>query len=226
MSLVLFGHYVIQRDKKSRCLVTINGRRRSPPRVLKISGSRAMRSEQGLSFFNQVWKKHTSFSQSVEQHHIDGPTRNSGLSSIKLQKNGDLLGYTYFSISNGAQAQDHANWEQLIESVEWVIGGVVVDTQDSVFTKTSRSICSRITFLNLRTPRTRGRVRHSYFYPTRSILRGNGSAIPGRAPASGGLGRPHPLGYSGRGVPVGSVVGRLGSRASRPVGTAPGPAVR
>tara|TARA_Y100000004_G_scaffold190862_1_gene248662 strand:- start:4224 stop:4967 length:744 start_codon:yes stop_codon:yes gene_type:complete len=27
MSLVLFGHYVIQRDKKSRCLVTINGRR-------------------------------------------------------------------------------------------------------------------------------------------------------------------------------------------------------
>lgn len=89
----------------------------------------------GLSFFNQVWKKHTNFSQSVEKHFIEGTPRNGGLSTIKLSKNGDLVGHTYFSINNGSQAQDHANWEQLIESVELLIGGVVIDTQDSVFSE-------------------------------------------------------------------------------------------
>ena len=34
----------------------------------------------GLSFFNQVWKKHTN-SQSVEKHFIEGTPRNGGLSS-------------------------------------------------------------------------------------------------------------------------------------------------
>jgi len=136
-------------------------------------------SEQGLSFFNQVWKKHTSFSQSVEQHHIDGPTRNGGLSSIKLQKNGDLLGYTYFSISNGAQAQDHANWEQLIESVEWVIGGVVIDTQDSVF---SENIAIDMFANNVSKSSNGphpGSSATSYFYPLRfSFCEAPSSAIP------------------------------------------------
>ena len=157
-------------------------------------------SEQGLSFFNQVWKKHTSFSQSVEQHHIDGPTRNGGLSSIKLQKNGDLLGYTYFSISNGAQAQDHANWEQLIESVEWVIGGVVVDTQDSVFSENvAIDMFANNVSKSSNGPHP-GSSATSYFYPLRfSFCEAPSSAIPWSRSsirrsncASAGVSRPRP----------------------------------
>jgi hypothetical protein len=91
--------------------------------------------ETGVSFFNQVWRKHSNFSQLVEEQKITGAVTANGLSTIQIQKTGDLLGYTYFTIDNGTAAQDSSThaWTTLIKSIELVVGGVVVDEQTSDF---------------------------------------------------------------------------------------------
>jgi|SRR5210317_50819 hypothetical protein len=89
----------------------------------------------GVSFFNQVWRKHSNFSQNVEEQHIRGAIVPGGLSTVPISKTGDLCGYTYFTIDNGSSAQDSSShaWTSLIESVQIVIGGVVIDEQTSDF---------------------------------------------------------------------------------------------
>jgi hypothetical protein len=91
---------------------------------------------EGVSFFNQVWRKHSNFSQSIEKNYIQGAIRNGGLSKIQIEKSGDLLGYTYFSIDNGTQALDSSDWTTLIEYVELRIGGEVIDRQYSEWSET------------------------------------------------------------------------------------------
>lgn len=90
---------------------------------------------EGVSFFNQVWKKHSNFSQSIEKNYIQGTIVNGGLSKIQIQKSGDLLGYTYFSIDNGSQALDSSDWASLIEYTELRIGGECIDRQYSEWTE-------------------------------------------------------------------------------------------
>jgi len=91
---------------------------------------------EGVSFFNQVWKRHSNFSQSIEKNYIQGAVRNGGLSKILIQKSGDLLGYTYFTIDNGTQALDSNDWRTLIEYAELRIGGEVIDRQYSEWSET------------------------------------------------------------------------------------------
>ena len=56
-----------------------------------------------VSFFRSTYRRHTNFSQTVERQVIQGALSSGGMSTIRFERKGDLLGYTYFtSISNAA----------------------------------------------------------------------------------------------------------------------------
>jgi hypothetical protein len=88
-----------------------------------------------ISFFNSTFKRHSNFSQSVEKQTIRGDVKNGSMSSVQIEKAGDLLGYIYMTIDDTRQALDTSRWTHIIDKVELLIGGSVVDTQDSIFTE-------------------------------------------------------------------------------------------
>jgi hypothetical protein len=88
-----------------------------------------------ISFFNSTFKRHSNFSQSVEKQTIRGDVKNGSMSSVQIEKAGDLLGYIYMTIDDTTQALDTSRWTHIIDKVELLIGGSVVDTQDSIFTE-------------------------------------------------------------------------------------------
>jgi len=90
-----------------------------------------------VSFFKSTYRRHTNFAQTVEKQVIQGNVQNNGMSTVRLERKGDLLGYVYLApvAANGTQ---HANidvWANVITQVELLVGGQVVDTQDSLFTE-------------------------------------------------------------------------------------------
>jgi len=88
-----------------------------------------------VSFFVSSFKRHTNFSQVVEPQVIQGNPSAGSMSSITFERNGDMLGYTYLAIDNNTEALDIQNWDTLIDKVELLIGGQVIDTQDAIFTE-------------------------------------------------------------------------------------------
>jgi len=88
-----------------------------------------------ISFFSSTFKRHANFSQSIEKQTIHGAVKNNSMSSVQFERSGDLLGYTYFTIDDTTKALDTSNWGSIIDKVELLIGGSVVDTQDSTFTE-------------------------------------------------------------------------------------------
>ena len=88
-----------------------------------------------ISFFSSTFKRHSNFSQSVEKQTIQGAVKGNSMSSVRFEKTGDMLGYVYLTIDDNTQALDIQRWDTLIDKVELLIGGHVIDTQDSVFTE-------------------------------------------------------------------------------------------
>jgi len=88
-----------------------------------------------VSFFISSFKRHTNFSQVIEPQLIQGNPSAGSMSSITFERNGDMLGYTYLAIDNNTEALDIQNWDTLIDKVELLIGGQVIDTQDAIFTE-------------------------------------------------------------------------------------------
>ena len=88
-----------------------------------------------ISFFNSTFKRHSNFSQSVEKQMIRGDVKNNSMSSVQIEKSGDMLGYMYMTIDDTIQALDTQRWDLLIDKIELLLGGSVIDTQDSVFTE-------------------------------------------------------------------------------------------
>ena len=88
-----------------------------------------------ISFFSSTFKRHANFSQSIEKQTIHGAVKNSSMSSVQFERSGDLLGYVYFTIDNITSALDIQRWDTIIDKVELLIGGSVIDTQDSIFTE-------------------------------------------------------------------------------------------
>lgn len=132
-----------------------------------------------ISFFSSTFKRHSNFSQSVEKQLVQGAVNSNSLSSIRFTRSGDLVGYTYIVMDDRTQALDSADWTQLISSVELLIGGHVIDTQDSIFTE-------RIAIETLAQNVSRGATgphggisQSSYFYPLRFFFcEAPQSAIP------------------------------------------------
>ena len=88
-----------------------------------------------ISFFSSTFKRHSNFSQSIEKQTIYGAVKNNSMSSVQFERSGDLLGYVYLTLDDTIQAVDSQRWDRIIDKVELLIGGSVIDTQDSVFTE-------------------------------------------------------------------------------------------
>ena len=86
-----------------------------------------------ISFFRSTYKRHTNFSQTVERQVIQGNVSNGGMSTIRFERKGDLLNYVYLVPNNGSLTQAIADWTAVIDKVELLVGGQVIDDQDSTY---------------------------------------------------------------------------------------------
>ena len=88
-----------------------------------------------VSFFRSTYKRHTNFSQTVERQVIQGNVSNNGMSTVRFERKGDMLGYVYLVPNNGTatQAYSQAQWLTKISKVELLVGGQVIDEQDSTY---------------------------------------------------------------------------------------------
>ena len=84
-----------------------------------------------VSFYRSNYKRYTHYANSVERQVIQGAPIAGGISTIRFEKKGDLLSYVYLTVrdSNGAQMVN-LDWTKVIDKVELMIGGQIVDTQD------------------------------------------------------------------------------------------------
>lgn len=88
-----------------------------------------------VSFFRSTYKRHTNFSQTVERQVIQGNVSNGGMSTVRFERKGDLLNYVYLMpiTGDGTSANVITTWSNVISKVELLIGGQVIDEQDSVY---------------------------------------------------------------------------------------------
>ena len=92
-----------------------------------------------VSFFRSNYKRHTNFSavrarQVIQggnvRSTVAGATTANGMSTVRFEKKGDLLSYTYFTKKTAAGLQVDIG-EGDVDYVELYIGGQIVDTQHS-----------------------------------------------------------------------------------------------
>jgi len=88
-----------------------------------------------VSFFRSTYRRHTNFSQTCERQVIQGNVNNNGMSTVRFERKGDLLSYVYLApyVVADADTEPVPDWTALISKVELLIGGQVVDTQDSTY---------------------------------------------------------------------------------------------
>ena len=124
-----------------------------------------------VSFFRSTYKRHTNFSQTTERQVIQGNVSNNGTSTVRFERKGDLLGYVYLTISDGTQSLQLSDivaplnppaWTDLVSKVELLIGGQVIDDQDSLF---SSNIAPDVFAQNM--TKSKQGVQADRFYPLR-----------------------------------------------------------
>ena len=84
-----------------------------------------------VSFFRSSYKRYTHYANSPERQLIQGNPSAGNISTIRLEKKGDLINYMYL-IARGSTGAliPTINWTNVIDKVELLIGGQIVDTQD------------------------------------------------------------------------------------------------
>ena len=82
-----------------------------------------------VSFFRSVYKRHTNFAHVVERQVIQGNPSPGSISTIRLERKGDLVSYVYLTHADSANSFTSSN----IKQVELLIGGQVIDTQTHDF---------------------------------------------------------------------------------------------
>jgi len=87
-----------------------------------------------VSFFRSSYRRHTNFAQTVEKQVIQGNPSTNGMSTVRFERKGDLVGYVYIS-NRAPQTLSRAAWKLQIKKVELLIGGQVIDTQTSEFSQ-------------------------------------------------------------------------------------------
>ena len=120
------------------------------------------------SYFRSMYNKHTNFSHTVVQQIIKGKISNGGTSTVRIDRNGDLLSYVYFTIDDGTTSQGSYDWTQLVDEVELLIGGQVIDKQDSFFTeRIAIDVLAQNMSKSSNGPHPGSSGAFSYFYPLR-----------------------------------------------------------
>ena len=126
-----------------------------------------------VSFFRSNYKRHTNFAQTVERQTIQGNPVANGMSTIRFERKGDMLGYVYISPRAGTSTASGAWWKS-ISKVELLIGGQVIDTQDGAFINTLAPVAMNQTY-----SKSTWALAADKFYPLRfSFCENAQSAIP------------------------------------------------
>ena len=132
-----------------------------------------------VSFFRSNYKRHTNFAQTVERQVVQGNPSSNGMSTVRFERKGDMVGYVYIAPNDGTKAVTFspADWVNAISKVELLIGGQVIDEQTSQF---SQYIAPSILAQNLtKSTSGFGEVAESKFYPLRfSFCENAQTAIP------------------------------------------------
>ena len=87
-----------------------------------------------VSFFRSTYKRHTNFAQTVEKQVIQGNPATNGMSTVRFERKGDMLGHVYITNRSPANST-RVQWKNQIKKVELLIGGQVIDTQTSEFSQ-------------------------------------------------------------------------------------------
>jgi hypothetical protein len=87
-----------------------------------------------VSFFRSTYKRHTNFAQTVEKQVIQGNPATNGMSTVRFERKGDMLGHVYITNRSPANST-RVQWKDQIKKVELLIGGQVIDTQTSEFSQ-------------------------------------------------------------------------------------------
>ena len=128
-----------------------------------------------VSFFRSSYRRHTNFAQTVERQVLQGIPTNGGISTVRFERKGDLLGYAYITQRTPA-ALTKAQWASRIKKVELLIGGQVIDDQTSHF---SQYIAPTIMAQNTSKGPDRSSASTTRFYPLRfSFCENWHSALP------------------------------------------------
>jgi hypothetical protein len=121
-----------------------------------------------VSFFRSNYKRHTNFAQTVEKQVIQGNPSAGGMSTVRFERKGDMVGYVY--IAN--RASDITDWNPRISKVELLIGGQVIDEQDYEFSSNLAPTVMNQTY-------SKSTYVDEAFYPLRfSFCENAQSAIP------------------------------------------------
>ena len=85
-----------------------------------------------VSFFVSTYKRHTNFSQVTDSLIISGNPHPGNISTVRLERKGDLVNHMFLTLNDGTKAVKR-DWSNIINKVELMIGGQVIDTQDYTF---------------------------------------------------------------------------------------------
>ena len=128
-----------------------------------------------VSFFRSNYRRHTNFAQTVERQVLQGVPTAGGISTVRFERKGDLLGYCYITQRTPAPL-NKSEWASRIKKVEWLVGGQVIDEQTSHF---SQYIAPDTMAQNYSKSTTAGAAAGWAFYPLRfSFCENWQSAIP------------------------------------------------
>ena len=86
-----------------------------------------------VSFFRSIYKRHTNFSHVVDRQIIQGNPSPGGISTVRLERKGDMVSYIYLTQKDSAGVIENFEASNVIDRVEFLIGGQVIDTQTNDF---------------------------------------------------------------------------------------------
>jgi hypothetical protein len=87
-----------------------------------------------VSFFRSNYRRYTHYASSTERQVIQGAPIAGGISTVRLEKKGDLVNYMYLTARDGnGSLCPIVDWTKVIDKVEFLIGGQVIDTQDVTY---------------------------------------------------------------------------------------------
>ncbi len=103
-----------------------------------------------VSFFRSSYKRYTHFASNIERQLIQGTPTSGGTSLVRFEKKGDLLSHVYFVVNNMTinLLNPTRDWSTVIDKVELLIGGQIIDTQDYPWSSAIEPIVGASTFSN------------------------------------------------------------------------------
>jgi Major capsid protein N-terminus/Large eukaryotic DNA virus major capsid protein len=88
-----------------------------------------------ISYFQSAYKRHTNFSHVVDRQTIQGNPSDNAMTSVRFERKGDMLSYVYITATANNEAYAPADWSQLINYIEFYVGGQLIDSQDTTFSE-------------------------------------------------------------------------------------------